>query len=92
MSLSSEKLQTLFQCSLNGRGKSCSKRQLQSFLSSLLHVSKCVKSARTFPNRMLLFIRSIGDKISVTLTPDIFNGVAYYDVRLFQAEMHVDAC
>ena len=40
--------------------KVCSKRQLQSLLGSLLFISKCVRPARVFLNRMLEFLRLMG--------------------------------
>ena len=36
----------------------CSKRQLQSLLGSLLYISKCVKPAHFFLNRMLALLRN----------------------------------
>ena len=42
----------------------CNKRQLQSFLGSLLYVSTCVRSSRFFPNRLLNTLRSMEDKIT----------------------------
>ena len=85
--------------------KSCTKRQLQSLLGSLLFISKCVKPARVFLNRMLEFLRLMGKQRMVTLSPEFFrdlnwfctflkqfNGVVYYDPRPIQAELHLDAC
>ena len=85
--------------------KSCSKRQLQSILGSLFFISKCVKPARVFLNRMLEFLRHMGTQKMATLTSEFFrdlnwfctivkqfNGVVYYDSRSIQAELHLDAC
>ena len=85
--------------------KVCSKRQLQSLLGSLLFISKCVKPARVFLNRMLEFLRLMGTNKMATLTCSFFrdlnwfctflkqfNGVVYYDPRSIQAELHLDAC
>ena len=46
----------------------CSKRQLQSLLGSLLIISKCVRPARVFLNRMLEFLRLMGTNKMATLT------------------------
>ena len=85
--------------------KSCTKRQLQSLLGSLLFISKCVRPARIFLNRMLAFLRCMGVQKMATLTSEFFrdlnwfctflkqfNSVVYYDPRPIQAELHLDAC
>ena len=52
--------------------KFCSKRQLQSLLGSLLYVSKCVKPARTFLNRMLMLLRENFEKETIFLNTAFF--------------------
>ena len=82
----------------------CSKRQLQSLLGSLLYVTKCVKPARTFLNRMLMVFRKTFDQKAIFLTRDFFrdlnwfytclrqfNGAVYYATKPVQAELHLDA-
>ena len=82
----------------------CSKRQLQSLLGSLLYVSKYVKRARTFLNRMLMLLRENFEKDTIFLNRAFFkdlnwfhtflrqfNGVVYYDIKPVQAELHLDA-
>ena len=68
-------------------------------------MSKCVKSARIFLNRMLQFLRDMGDKCSMALPVDFckdlnwfitflrqFSGVVYYNVKPIQADLQLDAC
>ena len=58
MSIPPDKLQEIIQSCLEWHTKrSCSKRQLQSLLGSLLYICKCVKPARVFLNRMLTLLR-----------------------------------
>ena len=106
MSVPPEKLQNIARMCVEWQNKKfCSKRELQSLLGSLLYVSKCVKPARTFLNRMLQFLRSITNDSATKLTAEFckdlnwfrtfihqFNGVVYYDLRPVQAELHLDAC
>ena len=106
MSVPHEKLQSIAaMCHEWQNKKFCSKRQLQSLLGSLLFISKCVRPARVFLNRMLQFLRLMGTQKTVTLSPEFFkdltwfctflnqfNGVVYYDLRPIQTELHLDAC
>ena len=106
MSVPPEKLESITaMCYEWQNKKSCSKRQLQSLLGSLLFISKCVRPARVFLNCMLEFLRLMGTHRTVTLSPEFFrdlnwfctflkqfNGVVYYDPRPIQAELHLDAC
>ena len=84
---------------------SCTKRQLQSLLGSLLFVSKCVRSSRFFLNRLLDVLRSMHDKDQVALPPEAqrdinwfqkflpsFNGVTIFDHRPIAHEIELDAC
>ena len=59
-------------CSQWQNKKFCSKRQLQSLLGSLLYVSKCVKPARTFLNRMLMLLRENFEKDTIFLNKEFF--------------------
>ena len=106
MSVPPEKLASIVtMCQQWKNKKSCTKRQLQSLLGSLLFISKCVRPARIFLNRMLAFLRCMGVQKIATLTSEFFrdlnwfctflkqfNGVVFYDPRPIQAELHLDAC
>ena len=106
MSVPPEKLKSIGDmCHEWQNKKFCLKRQLQSLLGSLLFISKCVRPARVFLNRMLRFLRHMGTQKMATLTSEFFrdlnwfctfvkqfNGVVYYDPRPIQAELHLDAC
>ena len=106
MSVPPEKIENIVKmCDEWQNKKFCSKRELQSLLGSLLYVSKCVRPARAFLNRMLQFLRSMKGNSSTRLTVDFFkdlkwfvtflkqfNGVVYFDVKPVQAELHLDAC
>ena len=83
----------------------CSKRQLQSLLGHLLCVTKCVKSFRTFLNRMLQLLRDNYDstiiKLSASFKRDLkwfetflmsYNGVSYFDHVVDREVVHLDAC
>ena len=106
MSVPPEKLKSIGDmCHEWQNKKFWSKRQLQSLLGSLLFISKCVRPARVFLNRMLGFLRHMGTQKMATLTSEFFRdlnwfctfvklfiGVVYYDPRPIQAELHLDAC
>ena len=80
------------------------KQQYQSLLGSLLYISKCIKPARIFSNRMLQVLRSHHDSNKFKLTPQFFqdlcwfntflhqyNGVTYFDNRIPSHVVHLDA-
>ena len=80
------------------------KQQYQSLLGSLLYISKCIKPARIFLNRMLQVLRSHHDSTRFKLTPQFFqdlcwfntflhqyNGVTYFDNRIPSHVVHLDA-
>ena len=106
MCVPSEKLASIADICHTWENKvTCSRRQLQSLLGSLLFISKCVKPARVFLNLMLVFLRSMKKQRIATLSSEFFrdlnwfctflsqfNGVVYYDPRPIQAELHLDAC
>ena len=63
------KLQEITSMCLQWRNKKhCSKKQLQSLLGSLLHVTKCVRTSRFFLNRLLEVLRSMEDRKQIPLT------------------------
>ena len=84
--------------------KTCTKRQLQSLLGSLLYITKCVRYSRYFLNRMLEVLRQHTNKTIIKLTNEFFkdlqwfltllnqyNGVTFYDNRKPSASVHLDA-
>ena len=54
----------------------CGKKDLQSLLGSLLYITKCIKPARYFLNRMLHLTH--------------YNGVTFYDKKYCHVELHLD--
>ena len=85
-------------------GMTSSKKDLQSLLGSLLYITKCVKSARYFLNRMLHLLRINHTKSKILLTADFkkdlnwfnsflihYNGVTFYDNKYCHFEVHLDA-
>ena len=106
MSVPPEKLEKIQDLCHQWENKTtCTKQQLQSLLGSLLYISKRVKPGRAFLNRMLQFLRDMGDSRSVRLSQEFFrglawfkqflrqfNGIVYYDTKPIQAELHLDAC
>ena len=82
----------------------CSKKDPQSLLGSLLYITKCVKSARYFLNRMLYLLRNNHTKSKILLTAEFkkdlnwfnsflihYNGVTFYDHKYCHFEVHLDA-
>ena len=80
------------------------KRDLQSLLGSLMHVTKCVKNSRPFLNRMLQNLRDAKDAEQVILNAEFykdlawfqrflphFNGVCLYSHQLVQGTIQIDA-
>ena len=66
-------------------GTKCKKRELQSLLGSLLYISKCVRVARTFLNRMFIFVINSGkikDMILAALAGNINMESARADIHL----------
>ena len=105
LAVPSEKLQEIMNmCKSWTHKNSCTKRQLQSLLGSLLYVSKCVRSSRFFLNRLLELLRSMEDKgqkkLTVEARRDInwflkflptFNGVTLFDQRPVDGAIQLDA-
>ena len=84
--------------------KSCSRTQLQSLLGSLLYITKCVRPARSFLNRMLQVLRENAHGFNFSLSSifhqDLnwfltflqqYNGVTYFDHKTVDFEVHLDA-
>ena len=81
------------------------KNQLQSLLGSLLYITKCVKPARFFLNRMLQLLRDHTDKSVILLNSAFhrdlnwfntfllqFNGVTFFDYKPPHHTVYLDAC
>ena len=84
--------------------KTCTKNQFQSLLGSLLYITKCIKPARFFLNRMLQILRSQGQNNKFHLTSSFYkdlnwfntfllqyNGVTYYDTKPIDHTIHLDS-
>ena len=82
----------------------CTKQQLQSLLGSLLYITKCVRPARYFLNRMLQVLRENHANKHISLTVDFgkdlnwfntflcsYNGITFYDNKPVQAIIALDA-
>ena len=82
-----------------------SKKDLQSLLGSLLYITKCVKPARYFLNRMLHLLRQNHNNNKIFLTSEFFhdlswfntflesyNGVTFYHYQFSRIPVHLDAC
>ena len=105
ISIPPEKLQEIKNmCNTWKDKKSCTKTQLQSLLGSLLYISKCVRPARSFLNRMLQLLRNNTQATSFPLTYSFhqdlnwfltflhqYNGVTYFDHKKVDFEVHLDA-
>ena len=106
MSIPPEKLAEICSiCRLWADKKVCSKKQLQYLLGSLLYVSKCVRHARFFLNRILQTLRQNSNikiiKLDAEFMKDIawfnkflehFNGVTFFDKKPIDHQVHLDAC
>ena len=84
--------------------KNCTKNQLQSLLGSLLYITRCVRPARNFLNRMLQTLRDNVHTNFIVLSHHFFqdlnwfrgflhqfNGVTFYDNKLIHHEVNLDA-
>ena len=101
-----EKLQEIVHiCAIWSNKKSCTINQLQSLLGSLLYITKCVRPARYFLNRMLQLLRDNHDCRVITLNQEFhcdlnwfnvflksYNGVTFYYQPNNQHAIHLDAC
>ena len=105
LSIPEGKLQeALEQVSRYTKSKSMTKRQLQSLLGRLLHISKCVQPARLFVSRLLEALRGAkGTYINVNadMRADFrwfaefcsqWNGCSYIQVNTPSRDIFVDAC
>ena len=106
ISIPVEKLQEIIQtCNQWSDKRSCTKNQLQSLLGSLLYITKCVRPARYFLNRMLQVLRDNVNVNRILLPADFhkdlnwfltflnsYNGVTIYDIRPISGQIYLDAC
>ena len=93
ISIPSEKLQEIkVMCETWKHKKSCTRTQLQFLLGSFLYITKCVRPARSFLNRMLQVLRDHSQVSPFPLTQAFhqdlnwfltflhqYNGVTYFD-------------
>ena len=105
LSIPDEKLAEIRQlCEQWVHKKNCTKNQLQSLLGSLLYITRCVRPARNFLNRMLQILRDNVHTNFITLSHHFFqdlewfrvflhqfNGVTFYDNKLIHHEVNLDA-
>ena len=81
ISIPPEKLQEIITICNNWDNKmTCTKANLQSLLGSLLYVSKCVKPARFFLNRMLQVLRYQVTSNIIKLTPEFFKDLHWFKI------------
>ena len=104
VSIPPERLQVIKQMCFQWSSKnSCTKKGLQSLLGSLLYVTKCIKYARFFLNRMLNLLREIyNNRIMLnesfkrdlkwfnTFLP-VYNGVTFFQY-IPTRNVYLDAC
>ena len=105
ISIPPKKLEDIVHTCKNWKTKTyCSKNQLQSLLGSLLYITKCVKPARIFLNRILQLLRDNFENTKILLNTEFFrdlawsnaflsqfNGVTYYDQKFSRIPVHLDA-
>ena len=107
ISIPDEKLaEVIHMCQVWTDKSVCNKRELQSLLGLLLYISKCVKPARIFLNRMLQFLRHFHTTnasylpLTTEFRKDLHwfrtflkshNGITIYDIRPTSYQVHLDA-
>ena len=101
-----EKLQEIHNICLSFASKSkVTKNQLQSLLGSLLYITKCIKLARLFLNRMLQLLRDNTSESHINLNQSFhrdlnwfntflwqYNGITFYDHQKPHHTVYLDAC
>ena len=105
VSIPEEKLREIINLCKSWLGKqTCTKKELQSLLGSLLYITKCVRVSRVFLNRMLDLLRAADKQQKIALTQPFlkdlhwfqtflpqFNGTAFFDHPRVQGEISLDA-
>ena len=100
-----EKLTVIKQLRLQWSTKtSCSKKELQSLLGSLLYVAKCIKYTRFFLNRMFTLLREYYFQNKIKLNQEfhrdlkwfntflsVYNGISFFQYP-YTKVVHSDAC
>ena len=69
---------------------SCSKTELQSFLGFLLYISKCVRPARYFLNRMLQLLHNFTNNRHIVITDDFHRDLALLGSQPLWVNVHPD--
>ena len=106
LSIPKEKLhQVVTECHLWIARKVCTKQQLQSILGLLLYVTKCVKRARFFLNRMVDTLKSAKNSKYIKLGQELrkyilwfhrfliqFKGTVFFNPSLVSGVFEIDAC
>ena len=106
ISVPSEKLQKIVQMCHHWTYKCyCTKQELQSLLGMLLYITKCIKPARYFLNRMLQLLKNNHNNTFIQLNSEFasdldwfntflcdYNGVTFYDNKPGFAVIELDAC
>ena len=106
ISIPDEKLKEIVEiCQVWCSKTTCTKTRLQSLLGSLLYITKCVRPARFFLNRMLQVLRDGHALKHIHLTTEFhrdlnwfntflssYNGVTFYDNNQIHATIALDAC
>ena len=83
ISIPQDKLQIIMDTCISWTGHtSCSKTELQSLLGSLLYISKCVRPARYFLNRMLQLLRNNIHSRHIFLTDEFCQDLNWFCVFL----------
>ena len=105
VSIPGEKLTSIKQMCVQWSKKlTCTKKELQSLLGSLLYIAKCIKYARFFLNRMLSLLREHYSESIIELNQEfhkdlkwfntflsVYNGVSFFQYPYTKA-VHLDAC
>ena len=105
VSIPSDKLSDIKSiCSQWDTKQYCTKKELQSLLGLLLYVTKCIKYARYFLNRMLMLLRENAHCNRIRITEEfrrdlrwfnaflpVFNGVSFFNHPPSKS-VHLDAC
>ena len=83
ISIPDSKLQEICKvCDLWSDKRMVTKSDLQSLLGLLLYITKCVKPARFFLNRMLQLLRDNSDQNNILLTAEFFKDLKWFQVFL----------
>ena len=84
ISIPVDKLEEIHVCTQWTSKSTCTKRQLQSLLGSLLYITKCVRPARFFLNRMLQVLRDSHSTSYIKLSKEFYMDLNWFKVFLMQ--------